>query len=56
MTETSWECAEKFETKLTGKPNAPITANLHSYHQAGINSAKSGATAAVGAVIGAYFQ
>lgn len=42
----------QLETKLTGKPNAPITANLHSYHQAGINSAKSGAAFGAGLSIG----
>lgn len=44
--------AMQFESKITGKPNAPITANLHSYHQAGINSAKNGAAFGAGFSIG----
>lgn len=40
------------ESKITGKPNAAITANLHSYHQAGINSAKTGAAFGAGFSIG----
>lgn len=42
----------QFESKISGKSNAPITANLHSYHQAGINSAKSGAAFGAGFSIG----
>lgn len=42
----------QFESKITGNPNAPISANLHSYHQAGINSAKNGAAFGAGFSIG----
>ncbi|MCC2463017.1 hypothetical protein LKL90_21840 [Bacillus mobilis] len=42
----------QFESKITGKPNAPLTANLHSYHQAGINSVKNGAAFGAGFSIG----
>lgn len=44
--------AMQLESKLTGKPNAPIISNIHSYHQAGINSAKSRAAFGAGFSIG----
>ena len=42
----------QIESKITGKPNAPITSNLYSYHKAGINSAKNGAAFGAGFSLG----
>lgn len=44
--------AMQLESKITGKPNAPIMGTTYAYHQAGLNSLKSGATIGCGFSIG----
>ena len=42
----------RLETKITGRPTAPITSGIHSLHQAGLNSAKIGGAVAAGFSLG----
>ena len=45
--------AMQFEGKINGSKRAPIISNAYSYHQAGLNSAKTGAAFGAGFSIGA---
>lgn len=38
----------QFESKITGNPKAPITANVHAYHRAGVESLKKGVALGAG--------
>ena len=44
--------AQQLESKLTGRPTAPITANVYSAHKAGLSSAKLAAKVGAGFCIG----